>query len=653
MLHRTPSDRSDTSRSSTSTALKFTKTSSQIKLETMSGSEHSENDWKPLKPTRTTSSSDESSFFSEGIATTYISDDENSSIAMSDDDSFAFSENDCSVAISEITEPSMWSSYRESKPRDSLSLFYGEEAVDYILDAENQRQEIPRRSLHDSCGSNDLLPTVPVRRNISSDEDKFKNGSSSTLDCSRPPRPPRRQSTSGTQQQSQIKSMPTRRASTSDLLSSTRCNDPFGDDDNIEIANLCSLHKFASESMASIGSNNPPKFPRRSSGISKVSSSDPVPEPNTLMKRAKTFVGLCVPSTHSHRLKKYPNTFVGSEAVDLMLEHGLARTREDAVYLGHRFCKEYNLFHHVCFDHSFKDGHFFYRFTDGIKEDLSILPFTSLDELRSLGAKFSQSMEVSKHTSLMKTHKSTFMGNRAVDHMVASGYASTRMHGVFLGQRMLEELNLFQHVSDQYPFKDSPHLYRFVSEKDRSSFENTESLASVMSAIRSQRSMGRRSSASDRTTRSSLNSSERTTGTDAKSTGTTLTPAPASTGGNSNNKRSKQERVTFGTIRQRHYERVLECNPATTKGPSLGLGWHFYEDAPMSVDESYMIERSRYGFRVSSECRKYILMQEWGYSKSEIRKATKAVEKIRQNRTKSFNKVTVVRSFVSNKTALH
>ena len=81
-------------------------------------------------------------------------------------------------------------------------------------------------------------------------------------------------------------------------------------------------------------------------------------------------------------------------------------------------------------------------------------------------------MGVSKHTNLMKTYNNTFVGNCAVDHMVASSYADTRMHAVFIGQRLLEELNLFQHVSDQHQFKDSPHLYRFISEEGRFSFES-------------------------------------------------------------------------------------------------------------------------------------------------------------------------------------
>ncbi|CAJ1959480.1 unnamed protein product [Cylindrotheca closterium] len=706
MLNRSPSDGSVDSGSSTSTALKLTKVGSHIKLETMDGSHHSLNDWKPQKPRRSVSSNDEVGFFGEDFAITY---DDESSISVSEDGSFAMSENDCSVAVSEITEPSMWasfgsSSWNQSKSQDSVSLIYGTDAVEYIFDAENDKErETEARPLHDEFRSNDL-PPVPVRRNLSSKEgqlvDKFTSGSTCDDGNCGPPRPPRRQSTSDLRPLGENGLSQTRRSSSSDLISlssrssnpshlpiehstlntpflggdgsirtkwssmsnlplaaqtvssrNNRCalsslpqkssnlqallpckplrSDGLLEEEEIEISKICSRLKFASESDPSISSNAPPQSPRRSSYSSNVSKkSASVPEPNTLMNRARTFSSLCAVSTHSKRLKKYPNTFVGSEAIDLMLKHGLARTREDAVFLGHRFCKEYNLFHHVSFDHTFKDGNYFYRFTNGVKEDLSILPYTSLEELRTLGEKFSQSMGVTKHISLMKTYKKTFMGNRAVDHMIAKGYASTRIHAVFIGQRLLEELNLFRHVSDQCQFKDSSHLYRFVSEDntDRPSLESKEAeLASVMSSIRSRR-------------RLSFNGSERTS-----STRTTVPPPP--TTGSPNNKRSM--RVSFGNVYQRHFERCLECNPATTKGPSLGLGWGFYDVPPVSVDDSHMVQKSRYGFRVSRLCREFILETEWGYTKTDIRRATRANEKIRQNRKKSFNKVSVVRSFVA------
>lgn len=76
---------------------------------------------------------------------------------------------------------------------------------------------------------------------------------------------------------------------------------------------------------------------------------------SALTKLAQEFVGGITLRTHTYHLKKYRNTFVGSEAVDFMVNSGLALTREDAVFLGQRFLKELNLFFHVYWDHTFKD----------------------------------------------------------------------------------------------------------------------------------------------------------------------------------------------------------------------------------------------------------------------------------------------------------
>ena len=62
-------------------------------------------------------------------------------------------------------------------------------------------------------------------------------------------------------------------------------------------------------------------------------------------------------------IRQYKECFVGSEAVDAMLQAGLANTRSDAVALGRSWMKYLGLFTHVCDSHIFKDKYLFYRFT--------------------------------------------------------------------------------------------------------------------------------------------------------------------------------------------------------------------------------------------------------------------------------------------------
>lgn len=59
-------------------------------------------------------------------------------------------------------------------------------------------------------------------------------------------------------------------------------------------------------------------------------------------------------------LKSFDKCFVGSEAVDWLMEHEKA-TREEAILIGELMVSE-RLIHHVLDEHGFKDGPFFYRF---------------------------------------------------------------------------------------------------------------------------------------------------------------------------------------------------------------------------------------------------------------------------------------------------
>ena len=55
-----------------------------------------------------------------------------------------------------------------------------------------------------------------------------------------------------------------------------------------------------------------------------------------------------------YRFIKYRACFVGNEAVDFLIRHGLATTRDEAVVLGQSIMKEIGSFEHVTRDHSFE-----------------------------------------------------------------------------------------------------------------------------------------------------------------------------------------------------------------------------------------------------------------------------------------------------------
>lgn len=62
----------------------------------------------------------------------------------------------------------------------------------------------------------------------------------------------------------------------------------------------------------------------------------------------------------SYHLKKYPDCFIGSEAVTVMQKMWNLKSREEAVEYGKRFLENGFMFH-VTYEHNFKDDFLFYR----------------------------------------------------------------------------------------------------------------------------------------------------------------------------------------------------------------------------------------------------------------------------------------------------
>jgi hypothetical protein len=62
--------------------------------------------------------------------------------------------------------------------------------------------------------------------------------------------------------------------------------------------------------------------------------------------------------------RKYPKCFVGSEAVDYLVDSNIASSREDAVRIANKIMATVGNFEHVCKEHDLEDGYFFFRFID-------------------------------------------------------------------------------------------------------------------------------------------------------------------------------------------------------------------------------------------------------------------------------------------------
>ncbi|PKO72211.1 MAG: hypothetical protein CVU20_03435 [Betaproteobacteria bacterium HGW-Betaproteobacteria-14] len=153
-----------------------------------------------------------------------------------------------------------------------------------------------------------------------------------------------------------------------------------------------------------------------------------------------------------YRLKKYPECFVGGEAVDWLI--GRYRVgRDDAVALGEAL-RRAGLLHHAVNEQPFRDGEFFYRVAvpgrfDAVPLDAALAFLRQAPGLvadRSWrGADFPQCL----------------VGGEAVAALAAQ-FRLTRAEATLLGQS-LADLGLLRHVADEHPFADDYLFYRIAA----------------------------------------------------------------------------------------------------------------------------------------------------------------------------------------------
>ncbi|CAJ1947283.1 unnamed protein product [Cylindrotheca closterium] len=76
------------------------------------------------------------------------------------------------------------------------------------------------------------------------------------------------------------------------------------------------------------------------------------------------------------KFKTYRSCFIASEAVDFMVQSGIAESREYAVAIGKRLEEDYTFFHHVTRTQGFKDEPLFFRFVSGASGQKDIIAKT-------------------------------------------------------------------------------------------------------------------------------------------------------------------------------------------------------------------------------------------------------------------------------------
>jgi hypothetical protein len=153
-----------------------------------------------------------------------------------------------------------------------------------------------------------------------------------------------------------------------------------------------------------------------------------------------------------YRLKWYADCFVGSEAVDWIVQ-GYGLSREDAVAVGQRLL-DGGLLHHVVKEQPFRDGFFYYRFS---ATHVPIAPV----EVDALAARMRApgGVPLAERAYLGRRIPESFVGREAVDWLAAT-FALGREDALALGQRLVD-LGLAHHVLGPRDFLDAGLYYRF------------------------------------------------------------------------------------------------------------------------------------------------------------------------------------------------
>lgn len=102
---------------------------------------------------------------------------------------------------------------------------------------------------------------------------------------------------------------------------------------------------------------------------------------------------------------------------------------------------------------------------------------------------------------------------------------------------------------------------------------------------------------------------------------------------------SEQKSVRFDSLQIREYDRVLSDNPSTSSGPPIGIGWRYSPEETVVDLEEYEtahedLRRTKRELAIPPFVRERML-REAGFSRNEIKLATKRVKKDKEQRIHS------------------
>jgi len=182
-------------------------------------------------------------------------------------------------------------------------------------------------------------------------------------------------------------------------------------------------------------------------------------DPERLVSEMRGVAGIEV-GDRMHALMRYPQCFVGTDAVEWLAAH-LQVSRRSAVRMGQRLVALGHV-RHVVDEHDFQDGHYFYCFTEGATSIPPSADGMNLPELSHVLRAMRSSGGVAVRTRLraLVRYEDCFSGKDACAWLSAHFKVSNSI-AVWLGRELMKSGGL-RHVFDDRPFAENDELYRFL-----------------------------------------------------------------------------------------------------------------------------------------------------------------------------------------------
>jgi hypothetical protein len=150
--------------------------------------------------------------------------------------------------------------------------------------------------------------------------------------------------------------------------------------------------------------------------------------------------------------------------------------------------KHFHIFEHVTKEYQFQDDFHLYQFVATEQRlDMSTVSgnsFSSTDtltmaesskmfrhnkkkSLEEIAIDFQASVRVEDRRFRLKTFQQCFIARDAVSFLTGGLYVASRTEAVHLGRRLEDELDLFEHVTNEHKFEDEYLFFRFVDQSLR------------------------------------------------------------------------------------------------------------------------------------------------------------------------------------------